>query len=111
MTTTLPFEPCEMCVRIALGWRDPGAEGPLYEASRASAQALFGLHLHTAHPGTPAPGPDLVDCEDCRRLVSYVEMSGDDVEIEGACSISGPDVLTQHLLSHFVSQVLIADGC
>ncbi|MFF1712186.1 hypothetical protein [Streptomyces sp. NPDC058268] len=107
METALPFEPCTTCVKFAYTWKSNVGDGPVESVSRNSSRALFGLHVHTAHPAAPAPGPDLVNCADCRHLVTYVEYSGDDVEMEGACATSGDEVLHQHLLSHLIDRVPI----
>ncbi|MCX5207555.1 hypothetical protein OG897_39895 [Streptomyces sp. NBC_00237] len=104
IASTLQKTPCTTCFRHALGWHAVPGDDPVSAMSRSSASALYGLHVQTEHPETPVPHPDY-ECADCLHFVSYVERSGDDVEVDGACQISGPDVLEQHLYSHLIHQV------
>ncbi|GGZ82994.1 hypothetical protein [Streptomyces rubiginosohelvolus] len=104
VAATLQETPCAICYRFALGWHAVPGGDPASTVSRGSAAALFGLHVQSAHPETPAPNPDF-ECPDCCHFVSYVERSGDDVEVEGACDVSGATVLEQHLYSHLIHRV------
>ncbi|MFI6093536.1 hypothetical protein [Streptomyces sp. NPDC051218] len=80
VASTLQETPCTTCFRFALGWHAVPATDPVSTTSRESASALYGLHVQTAHPNVPAPNPDY-ECADCLHFVSYVERSGDDVEV------------------------------
>lgn len=104
VASTLQETPCTTCFRLALGWHAVPATDPVSTMSRESASALYGLHVQNAHPDVPAPNPDY-ECADCLHFVSYVERSGDDVEVDDACQASGPDVLEQHLYSHLIHRV------
>ncbi|ATM24511.1 hypothetical protein SMD44_p10012 (plasmid) [Streptomyces alboflavus] len=101
----LQDKPCPMCFQLALGWHTVLGTDPRSVTSRGSARTLYGLHVQTVHPNTPAPHPDYENCSDCRHFVSYVERSGDDVEVDGACATPGPEVLEQHLYSHLIDRV------
>ncbi|MGD6765960.1 hypothetical protein ACOKM5_44265 [Streptomyces sp. BH097] len=104
VAATLQEQPCPMCFRLALGWHAVLGTDPLSAVSRSSARTLYGLHVQNTHPDTPAPNPDY-ECADCRHFVNYVERSGDDVEVDGACETSGPEILEQHLYSHLIERV------
>lgn len=95
---------CSTCLEIAAGWRHPGGpEGdPLTEVSRASAAALFGLHVASAHPEAEAPEPR-DDCHDCRTWAAAVTDRG--AEASAGCSGTVGELLQQHLLSHGVADV------
>ncbi|MGV9342942.1 hypothetical protein [Streptomyces sp. NPDC003688] len=96
---------CTTCIGIAVGWRNVGEPATaLGQVERASAQALFGLHLASAHveAETPALAPD---CPTCQKLSSYVATHGENSVAPGGCIETAGQLLRQHLLGHLIPQV------
>ncbi|MGW4891022.1 hypothetical protein ACWEQL_01960 [Kitasatospora sp. NPDC004240] len=103
------------CLEIAADWRRPlslaedisPAEleaNPIALVSRDSVLALYGLHLHTAHPDAVPPVPQLAGCQTCWTLVAYVEEHGSGAAQRG---VTVGHALRQHLLGHLVEVLLV----
>lgn len=69
---------CTTCIGFAVSWRDVSEpRTALAKVERESAQALFGLHLASAHVEAEAP-PLVPDCPACQQFDSYTVAHGED---------------------------------
>ena len=95
---------CTTCIGFGVSWRSVGTVGALADVERASAQALFGLHLASAHAEAEPP-PLTPGCLTCRQLDSYITTHGEDSVAPGGCIETAGQLLRQHLLGHLLPQV------
>ncbi|NUK93997.1 hypothetical protein HRW16_19600 [Streptomyces lunaelactis] len=96
---------CTTCIGFAASWDSvKDTAGALAVVERESVQALFGLHLASAHVEAETP-PLAPDCPTCRQLSSYVATHGEDSVEPGGCFETTGQLLRQHLLGHLLPQV------
>jgi hypothetical protein len=96
---------CTTCIGFAESWRMVGEPvTALARVERESTQALFGLHLASAHVEAEVP-PLAPGCPACRQLDSYVVTHGEDSVAPGGCGETSGQLLRQHLLGHLLPQV------
>jgi hypothetical protein len=99
---------CEVCTRFAADWRGLGdTDDPLVRVQRESTQALFGVHLASAHAEAESPAP-AADCRGCQDLAEYVAAHGEDSVAPDGCSETAGQLLRQHLLGHLIPHVPLA---
>jgi hypothetical protein len=97
---------CTTCFKITAGWHHPSGPADsdaLTAVSRASAAALFGLHVASAHPEAEAPDPK-PHCDDCQAWTAAVAHQGPNAAVAG-CGETAGQLLRQHLLSHDIENV------
>jgi hypothetical protein len=96
---------CTTCIGFAESWRSlEGVSGALAQVERESAEALFGLHLASAHVEAETP-PAAADCRSCQELSTYVASHGEEAVVPGGCHETVGQLLRQHLLGHLLPQV------
>jgi hypothetical protein len=96
---------CTTCIGFAESWRSVGEPATaLARVERESTQALFGLHLASAHVDAETP-PLAPDCPTCLQIDSYVATHGEDSVALGGCIETAGQLLRQHLLGHLLPQV------